>query len=162
EQKIADGSVSLFVRLWTYGGPSQQLSALTLDREKDPELQQLIDGLITDGRGQIIEQGAELLVARFHAPFYALSAAKAIQERLLSCQRKQTPQQGVPSILIAGQKEAALPAADDSRTEILDASKMLADRNSAQILVAEGIYELARNAPGFKFNSKPVREAGEN
>src|SRR5260370_39441686 len=98
EQETPDGSVSLFVRLWTYGGRWQPLSTVALDQ--DPELGQLISNLITEGRGKIAEKGAEILVARFHAPFYALSAAKTLQQRLLTFQRKQTPEQVVPSVFI--------------------------------------------------------------
>jgi len=160
EQETPDGSVSLFVRLWTYGGPWQPLSAVALD--KDPELAQLINNLVTEGRGKIAEQTAEMLVARFHAPFYALSAAKSLQQRLLTFQRKQPPQQIVPSILVSGGKSEAPPTENGSRTEIAAASNLLAGGNTAQILVSEGIYEIARNAPGFQFNPKPVREAGES
>src|SRR5215467_323214 len=156
EQETPDGSVSLFVRLWTYGGPWQPLSAVALD--KDPELAQLINNLVTEGRGKIAEQTAEMLVARFHAPFYALSAAKSLQQRLLTFQRKQPPQQIVPSILVSGEKSEAAPGANVPRTDVAAAIKLLEGRNTAQILVSEGIYEVARNAPGFQFNPKPVRE----
>src|ERR1700761_7350825 len=38
---------------------------------------------------------------------------------------------------------------------------MLANVTSAQILIAESIYEQMKSVPGFRFNSKAVREAGE-
>jgi serine/threonine protein kinase len=38
---------------------------------------------------------------------------------------------------------------------------MLANVTSAQILIAESVYEVMKGAPGFRFNPKPVREAGE-
>jgi serine/threonine-protein kinase len=151
--------VSFFVRLWTYGGPWQPLSAVALD--KDAELTGLIGNLITEGRGKVTERGAEMLVARFHAPFYALSAAKSLQQRLLTFQRKQPPEQIVPSILISGEKGGAAPAGEGSAPNVIAAGELLAGGNTAQILVSEGIYEIARNAPGFQFNPKPVREAGE-
>jgi serine/threonine protein kinase len=160
EQETPDGSVSLFVRLWTYGGPWQPLSAVALDQDAD--LAQLIGSLISEGRGKIAEQTAEVLVARFQAPFYALSASKTLQQRLLTFQRKQPPQQVVPSILVSGEKSAASQATDQSRPDMAAACNLLAGGNTAQILVSEGIYEIARNAPGFQFNPKPVREAGES
>src|SRR5215813_4167345 len=160
EQEAPDRSVSLFVRLWTYGGPWQPLSAVALDQ--DPELNDLISDLITEGRGKITEPGAEILEARFHAPFYALSTAKTLQQRLLTYQRKQPPQQVVPSILISGEKAGAASKADASGAKTIAAGDLLAGGNTAQILVSEGIYEVARNAPGFQFNPKPVRDAGES
>jgi serine/threonine protein kinase len=156
-EQTPDGSVSLFVRLWTYGGPLQPLSAVALD--KDPELGELISNLIAEGRGKIVERGAELFVARFHAPFYALSTAKTLQQRLLTFQHKQPPEQVIPSILISLEK-GEVPA-DSSAPKIMAVGELLAGGNTAQILVSEGIYEIARNAPGFQFNPKPVREAGE-
>jgi serine/threonine-protein kinase len=159
EQETPDGSVSLFVRLWTYGGPWQPLSAVALDQ--DPELGELIRSLITEGSGKFAEQTADVLVARFQAPFYALSAAKTLQQRLLTFERKQPPQQIVPSILVSGQKSEAASPANGSRPDIAAACNLLAGGNTAQILVSEGIYDVARNAPGFQFNPKPVREVGE-
>jgi serine/threonine-protein kinase len=38
---------------------------------------------------------------------------------------------------------------------------MLANVSSAQILIAESIYERVKDVPGFQFNPRPVREAGE-
>jgi eukaryotic-like serine/threonine-protein kinase len=160
EQETPDGSVSLFVRLWTYGGPWQPLGAVSLDQ--DSELAQLIGNLISEGRGKIAERTADVFVARFQAPFYALSAAKTLQQRLLTFERKQPPQQIVPSILVSGEKKDATPAADGSRADIAAAVSLLAGSNTAQILVSEGIYDVARSAPGFQFNPKPVRDAGES
>src|SRR5262249_37401294 len=160
EQEAPDRRVSLFVRLWTYGGPWQPLSAVALDQ--DPELNDLISNLITEGRGKITERGAEILEARFHAPFYALSTAKTLQQRLLTHQRKQPPQQVVPSILISGGKAGAAAKADASGAKTIAACNLRAGRNTAEILVSAGTYEVGRNAPGFQFNPKPVRDAGES
>src|SRR5437867_1964374 len=85
EQETPNGGVSLFVRLWTYAGPSQQFSGLALD--EDSELAELIRSLITDGKGQITEQRGGMLVARFTYPLFALAAAKTLQQRLLTFHR---------------------------------------------------------------------------
>src|ERR1700757_4864791 len=85
-----DGSeprgASLFVRMWTYGGPRQPLSALALDR--DAELNDLICKLIADSHGQITERWPEGLAARFSNPLFPLAAAKRLQQRLLTFHRR--------------------------------------------------------------------------
>jgi serine/threonine-protein kinase len=155
EQETPNTGASLFLRLWVYGGPGQPLSGLTFDA--DPEVGSLIRKLITDGIGEITEQGLEGLIAHFDDSLFALSAAKTVQQRLLTFQRKQGPQQVVASILIS---EAAGDV-DPSKAEAPTA-QMIADGNySAQILVSEAVYAAAQQEPGFQFNPKPVREAGE-
>lgn len=157
EQDAAHGGASLFVRLWVYGGPNQQLTGLAL--EGDPEVEELIRKLVTDSQGQVKERFPEGLVARFNNPLFALAAAKKLQQRLLTFQRHTAPQQVVASVLISGRKDQSGPA---DHAEVVATAQMLVDGNySAQILVSEGIHALAQHDPGFRFNSKAVREAGE-
>jgi serine/threonine-protein kinase len=150
--------VSLFVRMWGYGGPGLPLTGLV--PAQDPEVAELISGLIAEAQGVMIEPRSDALVAHFDDSFYALFAAKALQQRLLTFQRKQAPQQVVLSILISEQKDTA-PAAGRSPGEIITATQLLADGASSQILVSESIYDLTKSAPGVRFNPEPVREAGE-
>lgn len=158
EHEAPNGGASLFIRLWVYGGPNRQLIGLALD--SDREVAELIRRLITDGQGQVTERWPEGLVARFNNPLFALSAAKKLQQRLLTFQRPAPPQQVVASVLISGRKDQSGPAA---HAEVIATAQMLVDGNySGQILVSEGIYELAQQEPGFRFNSKPIREAGES
>lgn len=154
DRAALDGTVALFLRLWSYGGPSQPPNGLGL--EQDPQIAEFIRSIIRDSRGAIAEWQAELLSARFDNPSQALLAAKALQHRFLTFHRKTEPQQVVPSILIYGTKTEKASGADAAAPE-----DMLLNFTSAQILIAEGIYEQVKNVPGFHFNPKPVREAGE-
>jgi serine/threonine-protein kinase len=149
-----DGGVSLFLRLWSYGGPSQPPIGLAL--EKDAEIAELLRSVIRDSQGTIAEWQLELLSSRFDNPLHALSAAKALQRRFLTFHRKTEPQQVVPSILIYRTRTERASGPDAALPE-----DMLWNFTSAQILIAESIYELVKNVPGFQFNPKPVREAGE-
>src|SRR5258708_33435015 len=148
------GSVSLFLRLWSYGGPSQPLSGLAL--EQDPEIAELLRSIICDAKGVTAEWQPELLSARFDSVLRALSAAKALQQRFLTFHRKTEPQHVVPSILVYSTKNQRVSDADTASPE-----NMLENVTSAQILISESIYGLAKGVPGFRFNPKPVREAGE-
>lgn len=148
------GAVSLFLRLWTYGGPSQPPSGLPL--EQDPEIATLLSGIIEDGKGKLAFREPELLSAEFDDPLQAISTAKALQHGFLSFQRKTEPCQIVPSILIYTAHAEVPPGSAVAAPE-----EMLANVTSAQILIGAGVYELVKNAPGFKFNPNPVRRAGE-
>ena len=151
------GGASLFVRMWAYFGMRQALTAFALDR--DQEVAELIRSLIADTQGIITERWPEGLVARFNNPLFALSAARKLQQRLLTFQRATPPQQVVASVLICGRNEQFTSA---DQAAVIATAQMLVDGSySAQILVSEGIFELAQHEPGFRFNSKPVREAGE-
>jgi serine/threonine protein kinase len=154
ERVALDGPVALFLRLWSYGGPSQPPDGLAL--EQDPEIAELIRTVIRDSRGAIAGWQPELLCARFDSPSQALLAAKTLQHRFLTFQRKMEPQQVVPSILIYNAKTERVSGPDAAAPE-----DMLLNFTSAQILIAEGIYEQVKTIPGFRFNPKPVREAGE-
>lgn len=152
--KTLDGSVSLFVRLWSYGGPSQPPTGLVL--EQDREIGGLIDEIVRDGKGQVAERQPELWSAHFDDASHALATAKILQQRFLTFQRKAEPRQVVPSILIYRSE-----AQRDSGPDAAVPEDMLANVTSAQILIAESIYEQMKSVLGFRFNPKPVREAGE-
>ena len=147
------------MRLWSYGGPAQQLNSLRWDEDK--EAAELIRSVVSEGHGEVAEPRAELFVSHFENPFHALAAAKTLQQRLLTFLRKQPSEQVVASMVVAGRKDEAAPLADCRTGIITTTTGMLVDGNSAQILVTEEIYELARNVQGFQFNPKPAREAGE-
>src|SRR5215475_6019159 len=142
EQKTLDGNVSLFVRVWSYGGPSHAPAGLKL--EQDAEIAALIREIVRESNGRVVDQQPELWCAHFDDAVHAVSAAKSVQQRLLMFHRETEPQQVVPSILIypsnpeeVSGAEAAVPA------------DMLANVTSAQILIAESIYEQMESVPGF-------------
>jgi len=149
-----DGRVALFLRLWSYGGPAQPPTGLA--PEQDPEIATLIQDIVGEGAGEIGERLPELWSAHFADAAHALATAKALQQRFLTFQRKTEPRQVVPSILIYSTKPEKASGPDTA-----DPEDMLANVTSAQILIADNIYEQMKSVPGFRFNSKPVREAGE-
>ena len=157
EQETVNGGASLFVRLWAFGGLEQGLKGLAV--ESDQEVSELIHQVIREAKGQVRGRWPEGLVARFNNPIFALSAAKKLQQQLLTFHRPGSPQQVVASVLVSARKDGS--GADDA--VVLATAQMLVDASvsAAQILVSEGIYELARHEPGLHFNPKPIREAGE-
>ena len=154
DRAALERNVSLFLRLWSYGGPSQPPTGLALQQE--PEIAELIRTVVGESHGIIAEWQAELLSSRFENAVQALTAARALQHRFLTFHRKTEPRQLVPSILIYSPKTEKVSAPDAPLPE-----EMLLNFTSAQILVAEGIHEEVKNVPGFQFSPKPVREAGE-
>ncbi len=154
ERGSLGGSVSLHLRLWTYGGPAQPLCGLPL--EQDPEIAELTRSIIREGKAVSAVQRTELLSAGFDSALDALATAKTLQQRFLTFHRKTEPQQIVPSILIYRTRTEPASSPDDAAPE-----DMLANVTSAQILVGESIFEQVKSVPGVRFNPKPVREAGE-
>jgi serine/threonine protein kinase len=149
-----DGQVSLFLRLWSYGGPKQPPCGLAL--EQDPDIAHLLKTVIRDSHGEIVEWQPELLSARFANALHALSVAKVLQHRFLTFQRKSEPQQVVPSILIYSAKIERVGDGDEAAPE-----DVLLNFTSAQILIAGNIYQSVKTVPGLQFNPQPIREAGE-
>jgi serine/threonine protein kinase len=151
---------SLFLRLWTYAGPEKPLSALSLDQ--DPALEDLIVKAIQEGHGQVFETETSGLSAAFDNALYALALAKTLQHRFLTFHGELSPNQVVSAILISTPKPEDKEATPIDPSATISPEEMMLDGNySAQILVTEAIYELAKDQPGFQFNAKPVREAGE-
>ena len=154
EGESLDGGISLFLRLWSYGGRTLPPSGLVM--EQDAEIAELIQEIVAEGKGKIAQRRPELWSARFDDSPHALSTAKTLQQRFLTFQRKTEPCQVVPSILIYPTNGDKPSGPDEALPE-----DMLANVTSAQILIAECIYQVMKNAPGFRFNSTPVRAAGE-
>src|SRR6516225_1228839 len=90
EAKTLDTSVSLFLRLWTYGGPATPPSGLIL--ADDPEIAALIQEIVCECNGLIAYQQPEQWCAHFNDSVHALSAAKTLQQRFLTFHRKAEPQ----------------------------------------------------------------------
>ena len=149
------GGVSLFLRLWAYGGPLQPLGALTLDRE--PEIVELIRGVIRDATFLVPEHAPQFFSARFEKVLDGASVAKAVQQRFLRYRRRTVPNQVIPTILICGTQDAEVSGLH-SEAGAATLSDVLTRENAGQILVSESIFESIKSAPGLQFNSKPVRE----
>ena len=151
DREAAHACASLFVRLWAYSGPGKQLSEL--DLKTDAELAALLSGLIREGNGEIVEDRFHGLCAHFDRSLQALVAAKTLQQRLLMLHRQTSPQQVVAAVLISAKSCRA-------EKELLKSTAMILEPiRAAQILVEEGIRELADNEPGLQFSAKPVLEA---
>ena len=142
--------------LWAYGS-QQKLNDLSLTEDKP--VAELVGKVIAESQGTICEERQNIVAARFDDPLHALSAAKSLQLRLLTLHREPPASQVVAAILVNNESAAGDSSASDPSTKVIAGAQMLAEANSAQILVSEAIYELARNVTGFDF--KPVREASE-
>ena len=149
-------AATLRMRLWAYGS-QQKLSDLTLTEDKP--VAELVRNVIAESHGTISEEQRNVVNARFDDPLHALSAAKSLQVRLLTLHREPLANQVVAAIIVNGESAAGAAGTSDPSTRVIAGSQMLAEANSAQILVSEAVYELARNVTGFDF--KPVREASE-
>jgi eukaryotic-like serine/threonine-protein kinase len=157
ENQREGASVSLYMRLWSYGGPQGMLTDLIWSQ--DPPVTELVHDVIGEGHGTIVEEHLSTVVARFSDPLQALSTAKFLQLKLLTLHRHPPACQVVAAIMVDDQYAANLPGINAPllpfQREILHAP------NSAQILVTERIYEFARNIPGFEFTSKPAHESAD-
>lgn len=140
----------LSVRLWEYPGPEQKLR--DLDCAADETLAGLVRNVLSESQGRLAELRGSTLTAHFGNSFNALSAAKALQVKLLTFHRTQPASQTVAAILVQSR------TVDNS---VLTPANLLAEANSAQILVSEKIYEAAKNIPGFQFAAKPFSQAAQ-
>lgn len=141
----------LSVRLWEYPGPEQKLR--DFDCAADEAVAGLIRNVLSDSQGRLAELRGSTLTAHFGNSFNALSAAKALQVKLLTFQRTPPASQVVTAILIQSR------TADSS--VLMPAASLLAETNSAQILVGERIYEAAKAVPGFQFAPKAFSPAAQ-
>ena len=138
------------VRLWEYPGPQQKLR--DLDCAADEALAELIRNVIAEGQGRVSEVRGNTLTARFGNCFNALSAAKTLQVKLLTFHRNPAASQVVAAVIVHSHS-----AQVSSNPSAASPASVLAETNSAQILVGEKIYEAARNIPGFLFGPKAFR-----
>src|SRR5437763_2263478 len=146
----------LSVRLWAYGGPWGKLSDLAW--AEDTRLAELIREVLTKDHGRILEQHRNMVVASFANPIHALSAAKTLQQRLLTHQCKLPEQQAVSAIVVQGRGGTT---ATDSGARIMPVGGLLVEAHSSQILVTEEVFESAKNLPAFRFKPKPAHETAE-
>lgn len=150
----------LYVRLWAYGATRKLQDMAWGD---DPQVSELVHSL-GDGQGKLVENSQNILVIHFPDPLSALSAAKRLQQKLLTTQtRMAANEQAVAAIMVrACRPETGTEMCNsDTPTTVIEPAQSMVEANAAQILVSEEVYEMARNTPGFQFSSKPAREAGE-
>jgi len=140
----------LSVRLWEYPGPGQTLRTFDCAEEA---VAALIRTVLSESQGRLAELRGSTITAHFGNSFNALSAAKTLQVKLLTFHRTPPASQIVAAIL------AQSRTPDNS--VLRPAASLLAETNSAQILVSEKIYEAAKNILGFQFASKPFSPAAQ-
>jgi len=140
----------LSVRLWEYPGPEHKLR--DFDCAADEAIAGLIRNVLAEGQGRLAELRGGTLTAHFGNSFSALSAAKTLQVKLLTFHRTPPANQIVAAILVQSR------TLDNS---VRTPANLLAEANSAQILVSEKIYEAAKNILGFQFAAKPFSPAAQ-
>lgn len=152
EAPRARAAAALRMRLWAYGGEQRKLRDLIWSQDK--AVVELIQNAMQAGQGAVVEEYPSILVAHFSDPLQALATAKGLQQRLLTLQCE-------PPVVAAIIVDRQCTAKAEPTTEDSPILEVLAEANSAQILVSEAIYDLARSIPGFDFSSKAAREPAE-
>ena len=145
---------ALCARIWEYRGPQEKLHELAW--QADAQIADLVRSVATQSHGHISPRSVSTVSIHFGNSLNALSAAKALQVRLLTLQRTTPAGQAVAAAIVHGVAQNASPD-----TEILTLANMLVDQDSAQILVSEELYGAAKDIPGFAFSPKPAHAAGE-
>ena len=99
EEKTRPETIAeLCVRLWTYGGAQRKLRDMAWG--DDEAVAGLVRGL-GDGQGRMVQNHENILVIYFNDPLHALSAAKALQQKLLTTQNGVSPnEQAVAAALV--------------------------------------------------------------
>ena len=154
EQQLPPCVAALCARIWEYRGPQEKLHELAWGA--DAQIAELVRSVATESHGQISPRPGNTLAIHFGNSLNALSAAKALQVRLLTLQRPAPAGQAVAAAIVHGVAQNA-----SSGTEILTLGNMLVDQDSAQILVSEELYSAAKDIPGFAFSPKAAHTAGE-
>ncbi len=154
ENQTAACVAVLCARIWEYRGPQEKLHELQW--QADAQIAGLVRSVATESHGQISAHSGATVSIQFGNSLNALSAAKALQVRLLTLQRPAPAGQAVAAAIVRGVAQNTSP-----NTEILTLGNMLVDQDSAQILVNEELYGAAKDIPGFAFNPKPAHGAGE-
>src|SRR6185312_2195532 len=155
ESRQPASRTALSVRIWEYRGPQEKLHDLAW--QSDEQLHELIHSVAREAQGEVSSGHGNSLSLNFDNSVSALAAAKSLQVRLLTLQRTAPAAQAVAAAVVHNHASEA----DAGDTEILTLGNMLVEGDSAQILVAEQIYEATKDVPGFAFNSKPVHQAGD-
>lgn len=145
---------ALCARIWEYRSPQEKLHELAW--EADAQIADLVRSVATESHGQISPRSGNTLAIHFGNSLNALSAAKALQVRLLTLQRPAPAGQAVAAAVVHGVTQNAAPD-----TTVVRLGSLLIDQDSAQILVSEELHGAAKDIPGFAFNPKPAHVAGE-
>jgi len=142
-QKSESGDVTavLRMRLWAYGAQPGKLSELAW--EEDKAIAELVQDTVQSGHGALAEKSRSGIMARFEEPLQALSVARSLQQRFLSFHRDAPDGQVVASIVIENKRLEAAP------DEAAAGENLLVEAHCAQILVGEGICDLARTIPAL-------------
>lgn len=154
EQQVPPCVAALCARIWEYRGPQEKLHELAWGA--DAQIAALVRSVATESHGHISPRAGNTVAVHFGNSLNALSAAKALQVRLLTLQRPAPAGQAVAAAIVHGVAQNASPD-----TEILTLGNMLVDQDSAQILVSEELYGAAKDIPGFAFSPKAAHAAGE-
>lgn len=154
EQQAPPCVAALCARIWEYRGPQEKLHELPW--AADAQIADLVRSVATESHGHISPRSGNTVSIHFGNSLNALSAAKALQVRLLTLQRPAPAGQAVAAAIVHGVAQNASPD-----TEILTLGNVLLDQDSAQILVSEELYGAAKDIPGFAFSPKMAHAAGE-
>ncbi len=145
---------ALCARIWEYRGPQEKLRELAW--EADAQIADLVRSVASESHGRISPRSGNTVAIHFGNSLNALTAAKALQVRLLTLQRPAPSGQAVAAAIVHGVAQSTAPD-----TTVLRLGSMLIDQDSAQILVSEELYGAAKDIPGFAFNPKPAHASGE-
>lgn len=152
---------AMAVRLWACGGPQRKLR----DFSWKPEgaIGEVLGSLVQEGSGTMLESRQNLLTVCFDHPVQALSAAKALQQKLQALTPGPDAEHILAAIAIYPQSADKTPkrkATDSSTSTIL--RRPLRESDLPQILVTEEIYKQIqlKGVPDFQFSAEPRRHAG--
>lgn len=145
---------AICARIWEYRGPQEKLHELAW--RADSQIADLVRSVAAESHGQISPFSGNAVSIQFANSLNALTAAKALQVRLLTLQRPAPSGQAVAAAIVHGVAQST-----STDREVLMWGNKLIDQDSAQILVGEELYGAAKDIPGFSFSPKPAYTAGE-
>src|SRR5882724_6103504 len=153
-----DPATVMFVRFIVYDASTDK--APQFEWKPESTIAHLVNNSVRQNKGKIAETRQNIVTIHFPSPLLAISAARALQQKLQAKFQGPVAERIVAAVTISHllQGDAGTAGQQDSPTAVIASSDLLKSAEPGQILLTEEIYSAAKDMPGAEFRATSTKD----
>jgi len=153
-----DPATVMFVRFIVYDASTDKPPQF--EWKPESTIAHLVNNSVRQNKGKIAETRQNVVTIHFPSPLLAISAARALQQKLQAKFQGPVAERIVAAVTISHllQGDAGTAGQQDSPTAVIASSDRLKNAEPGQILLTEEIYSAAKDMPGAEFRATTSKD----